>query len=672
MATKQTCRLDLEILERREVPSGAQVTVMSENVYMGDDTNLFAAGTASALGGPSAAIPAWTSLWSNVTTHLQERAKAIANEIVSSKPALIGLQEADRYWTVPLNPLSAPPQTYDFLQILQQNLQGVPYQVVDVTPGMDLHSPGYVQGALQEIHVNDRVAILVRKDVYDSGAISNPQGNTFFTQIPLPVPILGLSTVERGWDAVDVAYGGHNCRFINMCLEIGAFPAIQAQQVGELLSGPAATSLPVILVGDSNTNANPDPNAGYLLTYSLLTGDGGFKDAWLQTNPNDPGITWGNQPDLRNQVSLQPDNPDPNHQSVRGSLVLFRGPIQATSMIRVGVHDGEKTSSGLWPSDHAGVVATLNVADSQPQSLFAVGTDSGSPEVKVFDARTGTLRFDFFAYSPFFTGGVRVAVGDINGDGVPDIVTTPGPGYFPEVKVFDGTSGALVRDFFAFDPSFLGGLTVAVGDFNHDGYADIVVGMDAGGLPWVRSFSGKDYSSQFNFLAYTPLFSGGVRVAVGDINGDGYADLITAPGSSWPEIKVFSGKGGALLQDYFFLPAALPGGVWLAAGDLNGDGLAEVIVGAGLGSAPEVGVFSGGTATLLSDFFAYSPVGWFSGVHVGVSNVRFDGRGRLLVAPGPGHPAEVKGLDGLSLAVLDDFFAYDPGFLGGVFISGNP
>src|SRR6185295_14733058 len=84
----------------------------------------------------------------------------------------------------------------------------------------------------------------------------------------------------------------------------------------------------------------------------------------------------------------------------------------------------------------------LAVTSIQGTAIFVTGADAGGgPDVKVFDATTGQLRFGFFAYDANFTGGVRVAAGDVNGDGVPDIICAAGPGGGPNVTIFDGRNG---------------------------------------------------------------------------------------------------------------------------------------------------------------------------------------------------------------------------------------
>ena len=299
-------------------------------------------------------------------------------------------------------------------------------------------------------------------------------------------------------------------------------------------------------------------------------------------------------------------------------------------------------------------------------SLLAIGPDVGlAPEVKVFTA-TGVLRFDFFAYNPAFTGGVRVAVGDVNGDGVPDIITGPGPGMAPEIKVFDGVTGQVLYDFYAFNPAFTGGIFVAAGDVNGDGSADIIVGAGAGGAPEVKVFGGGSLNGEQlrDFFAFEPTFTGGVRVAAGDVNGDGYADIIVGRGPGGPpEVKVFSVWGNAVLFDFYAFDAGFIGGVYVAAGDVNGDGRADLIVGAGL--APDVRVFNGATGAKMQDFFAFDPR--FQG-GARVAAVAVNGHADLVIGAGVNGAPEVRVLDALSLQVLDNFFAFDPALIGGVFV----
>jgi hypothetical protein len=259
-----------------------------------------------------------------------------------------------------------------------------------------------------------------------------------------------------------------------------------------------------------------------------------------------------------------------------------------------------------------------------------------------------------------------VALGDVDGDGTPDLITVPGPGTAPELKVFSGTTGALLYDFYAFAPSFTGGLFVTAGDLNHDGTADIIVGADAGTNPEVRAFGGGALHGQLirDFYAFAMSYSGGVRVAAGDVNGDGITDIITGTARGASQVRVFSGPTGALLADFYaFAPAE--DGVFVGVGDVNGDGHADVITGAGNG-APEVAVFDGATMTRFRDFYAFPLAGSQGGVRVGAVDPTGDGRADLLLAQGAGHGPEVRVVDALSLAVVDDFFVYNTGFLGGI------
>jgi FtsP/CotA-like multicopper oxidase with cupredoxin domain len=191
--------------------------------------------------------------------------------------------------------------------------------------------------------------------------------------------------------------------------------------------------------------------------------------------------------------------------------------------------------------DHedAGMMALITIIPRMPAYATGAGPGSSTPVV-VFN---GNSNRPAAALSPFAASvGTRVALGDVNNDGVMDLVVVPsGPGSPPRVRVFDGKSGFQreIRRFLAFPPEFRDGLNVAAGDVNSDGFDDIIVGP-ASGPPEVRVFSGKDGSMLSNFMAYEPEFKGGVRLAAGILQDGGRVSIVTSPGPGRaPEVRVF-------------------------------------------------------------------------------------------------------------------------------------
>lgn len=304
--------------------------------------------------------------------------------------------------------------------------------------------------------------------------------------------------------------------------------------------------------------------------------------------------------------------------------------------------------------------------------IIAVGTDAGVPaEVKVYDAATATLKFDFFPYGHDFSGGVRVAVGDVTGDGVPDIVTAPGPGGGPHIKVFDGISGqqltSAIGNFYAYTSAFRGGVWIAVGDINKDGFGDVITGADAGGGPHVRVFSGRDGSVLLDFFAYDPTFLGGVRVAAGDVEGTGTADIITGAGAGGgAHVKVFRSNGSLASSTLAYDPG-YTGGVCVAAADVLGTGRAQVITAAGAGGGPHVQVLDGATLALRDSFFAYDST-FRGGVRVGTTTM--GGRARIVTTAGPGGGSHVEVIEALTHQDLESFFAGDSQIRSGLFVAG--
>ena len=315
-----------------------QVTVMTQNLYLGTDLRPIFAATSQA-----AAFAAAGAGWQQVQANdFPSRAQEIAAEIASAKPDLVGLQEATRYRTdFPPDGPATPAETdaYDFEQILLSALaaRGEQYELVASFTGADVEVPTGLPPRL-DVRFTDRVAILARADERTADLkLSNVQTGTYPTTLTLPT-VLGPIAAPRGWASVDVKIRGKSFRFVTTHLDAFS-PLVRNAQAAQLLAGPAATDLPVVVVGDFNSGPGFDPTA-----YGTLT-SGGLTDMWV-----DGPVT----------CCHGVDRQDPSVPlTKRIDLVLTRGGFDRVSG---DVLDG-RTSTGLWASDHAGLVETLRLPD---------------------------------------------------------------------------------------------------------------------------------------------------------------------------------------------------------------------------------------------------------------------------------------------------------------------
>lgn len=267
--------------------------------------------------------------------------------------------------------------------------------------------------------------------------------------------------------------------------------------------------------------------------------------------------------------------------------------------------------------------------------LFAGDTDSivtgadagGGPHVRVFDQNGVGTATSFFAYDSRFGGGVRVAVCDLYGDGRPeDIVTAAGPGGGPHVRYF-AADGRPLGGFMAYAPSFTGGVYVGCGDVDPSNPGDeIITGPGPGGGPHVRVFN-RDGHVLGEFYAYEPGFTGGVRVAAAG------AAIVTGPGpGGGPHVRLFT-LGGAEVASLFAYAPGFTGGVYVAGGDVVGDAAPEVVTGAGDQGGAHVRVFNLGGAE-QTGFFAFE-TGNDRGARVAAARVP---GGAVVAGSGTGRP----------------------------------
>lgn len=323
------------------------IPVMTRNVYFG--ANLDPVASAPNL---LAAFDAAGAVFAQVeATNMPERAAAVAGEIANQRPTLVGLQEVGTWFSGPvLNPAPATTVKYDYLSTLLSELaaRGLNYHVVASLTVFDVELPTRVGGVfVQDIRLIQQDVILARGDLPVSELrLSNIQTGHYAAHLTLPVGGAGGPVVsfDRGWASVDATVRGRTVRFINTHL-INLAPAIQVAQGNELLAGPANTSLPVIVVGDFNSPADGSGTP----TYSHFIG-AGFTDSWSATHPGETGNTGRHADDLRNAI------PD---LTQRIDFVLFRGDLSALDADVLGDELQDRTPSGLWPSDHAGVAARL-------------------------------------------------------------------------------------------------------------------------------------------------------------------------------------------------------------------------------------------------------------------------------------------------------------------------
>jgi hypothetical protein len=433
---------------------------------------------------------------------------------------------------------------------------------------------------------------------------------------------------------------------------------------------------------------------------------------------------------------------DPNGNAHDYTAIINWGDgHQSVGSIAADGHGGFAVSGSNTFSKPGNFQATVNVQDFGSSSVtlqasivvpplrFAAGADQGNPSmVHVYDG-TGVQIGSFFAFDPAFLGGVRVAVGDVNGDGVSDIIVAAGPGGGPHVKIIDGTKlnmvgsngeiqdAALLGQFYAYNPAFAGGVFVAFGHAAAQG-PEITTGAGAGGTSHVKVIDASKIGQlQSNaeiansalpgqFLAYNPLFSGGVTVAVADLNGDGILDVVTGAGpGGGPHVKVIDGSklnqlqsnseiaDSALIGQFYAYSPSDTDGVFVAASSNNGHPIVVTSHAVGAGQvemidATKLNMLTNDSEPTagLGSFFPYNPHELLMGTsaHIALLDFNLDGVGDILIGPSQTHaPEPVEIVDGTKLndvglfqeilpsALLDSFFAFGSSFTGGVFVGGG-
>ena len=317
-------------------------------------------------------------------------------------------------------------------------------------------------------------------------------------------------------------------------------------------------------------------------------------------------------------------------------------------------------------------IAASNAAAEAPPIAIVTGQDAGWPDVRGWTRTGGQAQqiapwgyspIDFSTYSTY-QNGVRVAVGDVNGDGKADIVTAPANGGFSEIRVFDGTSYKQIAAFPPYkDGAWWNGAFVATGDINGDGRADIIDGLDSGCCTTINVLDGRTGTETAGFWPWGTNSQVGARVAAADLTGDGKAEILAEPLGS-TTVSVFGPGGGNPVRTYQTFGSEAPAGSTIATGDVVGDARPELVAAANTSAGVQVKVIDTQTGATLASFFPYGTNIASATPQVAVGDVNGDGRADIVLAAQFPDGTQVKALDG-SGALLGSFFVLEPGIVPG-------
>lgn len=307
----------------------------------------------------------------------------------------------------------------------------------------------------------------------------------------------------------------------------------------------------------------------------------------------------------------------------------------------------------------------------------------GVGSARVYSGVDGTILYTFYGETAYNYFGVSVSgAGDVNADGFADVIVGAylndnNGTYSGNAQIFSGIDGTVLYTFNGDSEFDRFGLVVSeAGDVNSDGFADVIVGADLDDNTGVNSGSARVFSGIDGALLYTfngdgpfDYFGRSVNTA-GDVNDDGVNDLIVgAPGDN--SARVFSGIDGSILYDFsgVFSPDLFGGSV-SGAGDVNGDGYDDVIVGAYEHTSIDIGmarVFSGADGSLLYSFEGDDPFDRLGNSVSGAGDINKDGFDDLLVGissddnngPESGTTRIYSGADGTILYDVEGDSAID-------------
>jgi endonuclease/exonuclease/phosphatase family metal-dependent hydrolase len=358
------------------------VTVMTQNLYQGTEfAHIRVLAQSKEPVSFEEAIAATTADYATyLATRFKDRAKQIAAEVAQNEPALVGLQEVATWHKGafdPSHPFALPPEvSEDFTKVLVEALEadGMHYQAVSQTARPEGNftlafpvAPGPLPYGLTAVGMVERGVILARTDLPPGQLkLSNPRSGTYsceFCKVSLKNPITGeVIPFTDSWESIDAKVRGKTFRFITTHLDaLEPSGIVRYFQAKELLEGPANTTLPVVVAGDMNGGPNTPPTEGLTpygpAAYGAFLA-GGLSDTWTAAGLGAPPLTCCH-------LAFEDLVNDPNAKYTAGQEldhIFTRGDFTPLDEHLVGnTVPNPAPVPFIWPSDHAGMVATLQI-----------------------------------------------------------------------------------------------------------------------------------------------------------------------------------------------------------------------------------------------------------------------------------------------------------------------
>ncbi len=332
---------------------------------------------------------------------------------------------------------------------------------------------------------------------------------------------------------------------------------------------------------------------------------------------------------------------------------------------------GERALLNEWHDPTPFIESHMQIADPGKRILTGAGP-IGSTHLRSFYISGEIAETDSRVLDRSAIGGADVAAGDIDGDGHEEIIFGAGPGWKPEVSVRNQNNEE-ISIFLAYAEAFKGGIRVAAGDVDGDGEDEIVTAPRKGGGGQVSIFEADGTRRSLEFWPYGPHFRGGVDVAVGQADAStSKEEIIVAPESGYkPLVKVYEPHwGNDVYSEFLAFAETFPGGVRLATGDVDLDGTEEIVVGsADMGGHVRVLEPKDGGPRGI-DYFPFGP-SFRSGIDVGTNDFNNDGKVEIIVGSGGRSTADVKVYRyNVQREIMADFWPYGSDFDGGCNVSG--